>query len=57
MQVIGNQLLTSDQQLDISNPVEGALNPGIATDVAQSWISLIPKTELQEPSFFETKDN
>ena len=57
MQVIDNQLLTSDQQLDMSNPVEGALNPGIATEVAQSWISLIPKTELQEPSFFETKDN
>lgn len=55
--MIDNQLLTLDQQLDVSKPVEGALNPGLATEVAQSWISLIPKTELQEPSYFETKDN
>ena len=57
MQVIDNQLLISDQQLDVSNPVEGALNPGIATEVAQSSISLIPKTEIQEPSSFKTEDN
>ena len=57
MQVIDNQLLTSDQQLDVSNSVEGALNPGIATEVAQSSISLIPKTEIQEPSSFKTEDN